>query len=58
MLQTLLFDNNAFVCHGWNVSASGSARPHDDSNLSDAPRGQGCLVVEYPAKVVAVREHL
>ncbi len=41
-----------------HVGAAGGARTHDHGDLRDAGGRQPCLVVEDPAEMIAIREHL
>ena len=54
----LVADDDRFVAHRRNVCAAGRARSEHCGDLRDALRAEIGLVVEDPAKVIAVRENL
>ncbi len=56
--RALALDDDAFIRHRRDIGAARCARAHDDSNLRHALRRQICLVVEDPAEMLAVGEHL
>ena len=54
----LAFDDDGLVAHRRHVGAAGGAGAHHHGDLRDAERGQGRLVVEDAAEVLAVGKHL
>ena len=51
-------DDHRLVAHRRDVGTAGGARAHHDGDLGDVLRRQSRLVVEDPAEVVAVGEHV
>jgi hypothetical protein len=56
--RSLAANDDRFVAHRRNVRAARCARAHDDGDLCDARSGQRRLVVEDPAEVLLVGEHI
>ncbi len=54
----LVADDHGFVAHRRDVSPARRARSQHRGDLRDAPRAEIGLVVEDPAEVIAVGEHL
>ena len=51
-------DDHRLVAHRRDVGAARGGRAHDDGDLRDPGRRQVGLVVEDPAEVLAIREHV
>ena len=51
-------DDDGLVAHGRHVGAAGGAAAHDRGQLGDPAGGEDGLVVEDPAEMLPVREHL
>ena len=56
--RALVAHDHRLVAHRRHVGAAGGARAEHGGDLRDAARRHPCLVVEDPAEVVAVGEHL
>ncbi len=52
------FDDHRLVAHRGDVGAARRARAHDDRDLRNVRGGEPSLVVEDPAEVVSVGEHV
>ena len=51
-------DDDALVSHSREIGTPGGARPHDYGDLWNSPGGKTGLVIEDPAKMVAVGKNL
>ena len=56
--RTLVANDNRLVAHGRHIGAAGRARAHNSRNLVETLGRHPRLVVENPAKVVAIRKYL
>ena len=56
--RALVAHDHGFIAHRRDVRAAGCARPQHRGDLRDALRAEIGLVVEDPAEMLAVREHL
>ena len=54
--RALLFDDDRHIRHRRHIRSARRTRPHDNSDLRDALAAHPGLVIENPAKVVAVRK--
>ena len=56
--RSLIFDNDAFITHGWHIGAAGGAATHDHCYLCDALGAHVGLIEKDAAKMVPIRENL